>query len=139
MKFVFALSLILVLAACKGSGNGIIGKWTLQDIDYSAYFKDAPDEVREFIQDRMATELERIKGKTFFTFNENGELELTTPNYEGLEVSEKGTWKMNSSQDSVYFDISIDEAYHIIEISAETLVLKTDENPARTLRLSKFK
>jgi hypothetical protein len=93
--------------------------------------------VRDIIGDRMAIELDRIKGKTFFIFGKNGGLELKAPNYEGREVSENGTWQFSNAKDSIFFDISIDESYAIVELSENELILKTNDTPARTITLSR--
>ena len=137
MKIVYTLTFVILLTSCSNRSKDLEGTWTLENIDYTEYFKDAPDDVRDIIGDRMATELERIKGKTFFVFGRNGELELKAPNYEGREVSEKGTWQLNNSKDSISFDISIDETYAIVELSETELILKTSETPARTITLSR--
>jgi hypothetical protein len=135
MKLVYFFAFLFLLTSCSDPSKELEGTWTLENIDYSAYFKDAPEDVREIIGDRMAIELDRIKGKTFFVFGRKGELELKAPNYEGKEVSEKGTWRLSKARDSVFFDISIDESYAIVQLSEKELVLKTNETPARTITL----
>jgi hypothetical protein len=137
MKFVFSVALLFVLIACSNRSKELEGTWVLENIDYSAYFKDAPEDVRDIIGERMAIELERIKGKTFFVFGHKGELELKAPNYEGREVSEKGTWQFSNAKDSIFFDSSIDESYAIVALTENELILKTNDTPARTITLSR--
>lgn len=129
------LSLVLMLSACSGKEDTLTGKWKLVDIDYSEFFKNAPEEVRGVIESKMAEELERIKDKTYFTFHEDKKLEMQAPNYLGKAVGQKGSWRLNQSMDSVYFDLEYPESYKIIELSSEKLILRTDEMPVRILHL----
>lgn len=109
----------------------------MDEIDYSEHFEGAPDDIKDMLKAKMEEEFERLKGKTFFVFKPNDSLELIAPNYVGKIISDKGTWKMNAAQDSIFFDIEIPESYKIIELNSEKLILKTDDMPKRTLHLSK--
>jgi hypothetical protein len=135
MRILLAITLTIVLASCSSKEDTLTGKWKLVNIDYSEFFKNAPEEVRGVIEAKMAEELERIKDKTFFTFHDDKKLVLEAPNYLGKVVGQKGSWRTNASMDSVYFDLEYPESYKIVELSSEKLILRTDEMPIRILHL----
>ena len=91
----------------------------LEEIDYSEHFKGVPDEVKGIIEQRMASEFERIKGRTFFVFTEEQKLELHAPNFLDKMTVSKGEYRMSGMQDSVYFDIEIPESYMIVQLDDE--------------------
>jgi len=109
----------------------------LEEIDYSAYFKDAPVQVKELLEDRMKEEFERLKDKTFFTFSSNHVLKLEVPNYTGKQTTTEGKWRMNSSEDSVFFELSEPENFKIVALDGESLELSTNDLPKRTVRMSR--
>lgn len=137
MKVLSCLLLVVIFAGCAGKESEIVGKWKLDQIDYSEHFAGAPEEIKEMLRSKMAEEFERLKGKTFFLVGSDKSLELQAPNYIGKMVSDKGTWRMNDAQDSIFFDVEIPESYKIVELNSSSLILKTDEMPKRTLKLSK--
>jgi hypothetical protein len=87
MKYLLFCSVILLCIGCSSNASKIEGKWKLEEIDYSAYFKDAPAQVKELLEDRMKEEFERLKDKTFFTFSSNQVLTLEVPNYTGKQTT----------------------------------------------------
>lgn len=137
MKYLIIFLTVVLFSSCSNDQDRLAGKWRLENIDYSEFFKNAPEDVREVIASKMAEELERIKGKTFFVFEEDKKFTLQAPNYLGKLVDQKGEWRMNNTGDSVFLDLEFPESYKIIEVNAENLVLQTDEMPMRILYLSK--
>jgi hypothetical protein len=138
MKLVLSFLLIVILVSCSGNQKKLIGKWSLEKIDYSEQFEGSPEDIRELLKQKMDEEFERLKGKTFFVFGEDNTLELLSPDLFGKIVSDKGTYRMNEEQDSVYFE-SLEESYKLMKLEGDELVLKTDELPKRTLYLKKQK
>lgn len=138
MKLVYSFLVVLFLVSCAGNQKKLIGKWSLEKIDYSEQFEGSPDNVKELLKKKMEEEFERLKGKTFFVFGEDNSLELLSPDLFGKIVSDKGTYRMNENQDSVYFE-TLMESYKLMKLEGEDLVLKTDELPKRTLYLKKQK
>lgn len=138
MKLVFGLLLILSLVSCAGNQKKLIGKWSLDKIDYSEQFEGTSEDIRELLKKKMDEEFERLKGKTFFVFEEGNSMELLSPDLFGKIVSDRGTYRMNEDQDSVFFE-KLEESYKILKLEGEELVLKTDELPKRTLYLKKQK
>ncbi|TNF46130.1 MAG: hypothetical protein EP305_12070 [Bacteroidetes bacterium] len=139
MKHILFVLFALLLFSCSDRSDALVGKWMLEEIDYSEHFKGVPDEVKGIIEQRMSSEFERIKGRTFFVFTEEQKLELHAPNFLDKMTVSKGEYRMNGMQDSVYFDIEIPESYMIVQLDDERLVLKTNEMPKRTLHLKKSK
>lgn len=139
MKSISFVIILLFLTACSNSSNEIVGKWKLEEIDYSSYFKEVSDEVRDFLQEQMNTEFSRLKDKTFFEFREDNSLILEAPNYEKKQTFTNGKWSMNDTKDSLFLDLADPEAYKIITLNDSELFLTTDDAPKRTLRLTKVK
>ena len=137
MKYLLFCSVILLCIGCSSNASKIEGKWKLVEIDYSAYFKDAPAQVKELLEDRMKEEFERLKDKTFFTFSPNQVLTLEVPNYTGKQTTTEGKWRMNASEDSVFFELSEPENFKIVALDGESLELSTDDLPKRTVRMSR--
>lgn len=139
MKSISFVLILLLFAACTYSSNIIVGKWKLEEIDYSSYFKEVSEEVRNFLEEQMNTEFDRLKDKTFFEFGEDNSLKLEAPNYEKKQTFTNGTWSMNEAKDSLFLELVDPEAYKIITLNESELVLTTDDAPKRTLRLTKVK
>lgn len=139
MKSISFVIILLLLTACSNSSNEIVGKWKLEEIDYTSYFKEVSDEVRDFLQEQMNTEFSRLKDKTFFEFREDNSLILEAPNYEKKQTFTNGKWSMNDTKDSLFLDLADPEAYKIITLNDSELFLTTDDAPKRVLRLSKVK
>jgi hypothetical protein len=137
MRYISLVSLLLLLFSCSNSEQKVTGRWKLEEIDYSEYFSEVPDDVRTFLEGQMKEEFERLKDKTFFEFSEENKMKLESPNYTGKQTFTNGVWTMNSKEDSLYFELSETEHYKIVSINDKEMVLKTDEMPKRTLRLSK--
>lgn len=139
MRYISILSLLLLLFSCSNTADKINGRWKLEEIDYSEYFSEVPDDVRTFLEGQMKEEFERLKGKTFFEFLDDNKMKLESPNFAGKQTFTDGVWTMSSSEDSLYFELSETEHYKIVTLNDKEMVLKTDEMPKRTLRLSKDK
>lgn len=139
MKSISFVLILLLLAACTDSSNKIVGRWKLEEIDYSSYFREVSDEVRDFLQEQMNTEFARLKDKTFFEFGADNSLILEAPNYEKKQAFTNGKWSMNNAKDSLFLDLADPEAYKIITLNDSELFLTTDDTPKRTLRLTKVK
>jgi hypothetical protein len=138
MKYLLFCSVILLCLGCSSNASKIEGKWKLEEIDYSDYFKDAPIQFRELLEDRMEEEFQRLKDKTFFTFSSNQVLKLEVPNYEGKQNITEGKWRMNSTEDSVFFELSETENFKIITLDDESMELSTDDLPKRKVRMSRI-
>lgn len=138
MKSVLSFLMILFLVSCSGNQKKLIGKWSLEKIDYSEQFEGSSEDIRELLKKKMEEQFERLKGKTFFVFGEDNSLELLSPDLFGKIVSDKGTYRMNKDQDSIFFE-SLEESYELIKLEGHQLVLRTDELPKRTLYLKKQK
>ena len=105
MRFITFVLLFFHVVSCSSSSSKIVGKWKLEEIDYKAYFLDVPEEVKILLENQMKEEFERLKNKTYFEFNESFKLILEAPNYEGKQTLTEGTWKINSSEDSLFFEL----------------------------------
>jgi hypothetical protein len=136
MKLIFGFALMIILVSCSGNQKKLLGKWSLEKIDYSEQFENSPEEIRELLKQKMDEEFERLRGKTFFIFNEDMSLELLSPDLFGKIVSDMGTYRLNKDQDSVYFE-TLEESYKLIKLESSELVLQTDDLPKRTLYLKK--
>ena len=139
MRYITVLSLLLILFSCSNSADRIEGRWKLEEIDYSEYFSEVSDDVRFFLEGQMKEEFARLKDKTFFEFMEDNKMKLESPNFAGKQTFSDGVWTMNSAEDSLFFELSDTEHFKIVTLSDQEMVLKTDEMPKRTLRLSKVK
>ena len=132
----FILFLLLVVS-CSNPSSKVIGKWKLEEIDYTAYFAEAPEDVKSFMQGQMQEEFERLKDKTFFEFADGDQMKLEAPNFNGKQTFVEGKWSMNESSDSLFFELADPERFKILTLTEKEMVLSTDETPKRTLRLSK--
>lgn len=139
MRYITVLPLLLILFSCSNSADRIEGRWKLEEIDYSEYFSEVSDDVRVFLEGQMKEEFARLKDKTFFEFMEDNKMKLESPNFAGKQTFSDGVWTMNSAEDSLFFELSDTEHFKIVTLSDQGMVLKTDEMPQRTLRLSKVK
>lgn len=139
MRYISIFSLMLILFSCSNTSDKVNGRWKLEEIDYSAYFSEVSDDVRTFLEGQMKEEFERLKDKTFFEFLDDNKMKLESPNFSGKQTFTDGVWTMNSGEDSLYFELSETEHYKIVSLTDQEMVLKTDEMPKRTLRLSKVK
>jgi hypothetical protein len=137
MRFLFIAALLcLVIASCADKSSSLVGRWELDEIDYTEHYKSIPEEARALIRTAMDKAFKRLKGKTFFTFSENEKLTLEAPNFLNKVKRTKGNWKMNDAQDSLRISIADEvENYRIVQLSADSLILSTMEVPARTLIL----
>jgi hypothetical protein len=132
----FAALLALTVTSCSDKSSTLIGRWELDEIDYTEHYKSFPEQAREMIRTAMNKAFKKLKGKTFFTFSENEKLTLEAPNFLNQVKTTGGKWKMNDAQDSLRFLFSDElENYHIDRINADSLILSTSDVPARTLIL----
>lgn len=137
MNRLFIGLILLGLVSCSSNENKIIGKWKLDNIDYSEFFKEAPAEVKSIIESQMEEEFERLKDKTFFTFSDDQKVTLEAPNFVGKTTLTAGSFKMNDNLDSLFLQLSDPENYQIVSLDDKFLILKTSDSPKRTLQLSK--
>ncbi|MES2798764.1 MAG: lipocalin family protein [Bacteroidota bacterium] len=137
MKKIFSFALIVFLFSACSKSDHLPGKWTLTDINYERHFESLPAELKDLFKVKMGEQFAKLKGKTFFVFNEDKSLELIAPNFDGKPITDKGTYTLNASKDSLFFNIAITESYHIDTLSPNLLVLSTEETPKRTLTLTK--
>lgn len=139
MKGFLFVILLLIITSCSNESDKVVGKWKLEQIDYSAYFAEVSDEVREFLEGQMEEEFAKLKDKTFFEFTDNNKLKLEAPNYSKKQTFTSGSWQMNEAGDSLFLQLAEKESYKIITLTEKEMVLSTDEAPKRTLKLSKVK
>jgi hypothetical protein len=132
MRYITFVFLFFLIVSCSSKSSKLVGKWKLEEIDYTAYFLDVSKEVKILLENQMKEELERLKNKSF-------KLILEAPNYEGKQTFTEGTWEMNSSEDSLFFELEDLENYKIEKLDELEMVLSTSDSPKRTLRLSKVK
>lgn len=137
MKTFAFIILLAILFSCTDSSDKVVGKWKLENIDYSEYFEGVPDEVKTFMEAQMKEEFNRLKDKTFFEFTDDNKLKLEAPNYVGKITFTDGNWNMNEVGDSIFFQLIELESYKIVTLNEKEMILKTDETPKRTLILSK--
>lgn len=137
MRFIPIFVVLFVAFSCSSPSSKVMGKWKLEEIDYSDYFAEAPSEVKSMMQSQMQEEFERLRNKTFFEFSDGEKLTLEAPNFNGKQTFVEGTWSMNKENDSLFFDLSDPEHFKIISLTENDMVLSTDETPKRKLRLSK--
>ena len=137
MRFLFVAAILsLIITSCEDKTSTLLGRWELEEIDYTAHYKSIPEEARPLIRKAMDKAFKKLKGKTFFTFSENEKLILEAPNFLNVVKKTKGKWKMNEAQDSLCFIFSNEvENYRIDQLSADRLILSTSDVPARTLIL----
>ena len=138
MKCFLFSSVIFFCLGCSSKASKLEGRWKLEEIDYSAYFKNAPAQVKGILQERMQQEFDRLKDKTFFTFSSDKALKLEVPNYLEKKTFIEGKWRMNSSEDSLFLKLSELEQFKIEILSSEILELSTEDPPKRTVRLSRM-
>jgi len=139
MKKILLFLVVIFFAACSDNTSKIKGKWILEEIDYSNYFKSVSDEVRQFLQEQMKSEFKRLKNKTFFEFKLDNTLLLEAPDFAGKQTLTNGKWSVNTSKDSLFLELADSEAYKIITLNDTIMVLSTDDAPNRILRFSKMK
>lgn len=139
MKSIYFALILLLVTACSDNSNKVVGKWKLEEIDYSSYFMEVSEEVRNFLQEQMESEFNRLKDKTFFEFSEDNSLKLEAPNYEKKQTFTNGKWSMNDAKDSLFLDLADPESYKIVTLNETELVLSTEDAPKRVLRLTKVK
>jgi hypothetical protein len=141
MRYILFVALIgLFISSCSDKSSTLIGRWELDEIDYTEHYKSIPEEARSMIREAMNKAFKKLKGKTFFTFSENEKLTLEAPNFLNKVKRTKGNWKMNDTQDSLRIIIADEvENYRIVQINADSLILSTTEVPARTLILLRQK
>ena len=137
MRFLFVAALLsLIIASCSDKSSSLAGRWELDEIDYTEHYKSIPEEARALIRTAMDKAFKKLKGKTFFTFSENEKLTLEAPNFLNEVKKTEGNWKMNDTQDSLRFIFADEvENYRIDQLNADSLILSTNEVPARTLIL----
>ncbi len=141
MRYILFVALIgLFISSCSDKSSTLIGRWELDEIDYTEHYKSIPEEAREMIREAMNKAFKKLKGKTFFTFSEKNKLTLEAPNFLNQVKKTEGTWTMNASQDSLRLNFSDElENYHIDRVNDDSLILSTTEVPARTLILLRKK
>jgi hypothetical protein len=141
MRFLFVAALLsLFITSCSDKSSSLVGRWELDEIDYTEHYKRIPEETRDLIRTAMDKAFKKLKGKTFFTFSENEKLILEAPNFLNEVKKTMGSWKMNDTQDSLRIIIADEvENYRIDQINADSLILSTSEVPARTLILLRKK
>ncbi len=139
MRYITFVFLFFLVVSCSSTSSKIVGKWKLEEIDYAAYFLDVSEEVKILLENQMKEEFERLKNKTYFEFKEEYKLILEAPNYEGKQTFTEGNWKMNSSEDSLFFELEDLENYKIERLDELEMVLSTSDTPKRSLRFSKVK
>lgn len=137
MKYLSILLLIVVFSSCSNPSSKVLGKWKVEEIDYSSYFAEVPEEVRTFLEEQMKEEFLRLKDKTYFNFKDDNKLLLNAPNYNGDQTNTDGLWTMNSAGDSLFLELAERENYKIEKVDEKQMILSTNETPKRTLRLSK--
>ena len=137
MRFLIVAAIVsIVIASCSDKSSSLVGRWELDEIDYTEHYKSIPEEARALIRTAMDKAFKKLKGKTFFTFSENEKLTLEAPNFLNEVKKSEGSWKMNDNQDSLRFIFADEvENYRIVQLSADSLILSTTEVPARTLIL----
>lgn len=138
MKKILIGLVLLVGLSCSDSSNEIIGKWKVENIDYSEFFRNAPPELKDLLESKMNEEFERLKGKTFFTFSDDQKLQLEAPNFEGKQTITNGEYSFNNTKDSLFLDHADKESYKIVKLDDKTLILSTEEQPNRVITLSKM-
>jgi hypothetical protein len=141
MRYLFiAVFLSLTFISCSDKSSTLMGRWELDKIDYTSHYKTIPEEARAMIREAMDKAFKKLKGKTFFTFSENEKLMLEAPNFLHQVKTTEGTWRLNAAQDSLRLVFSDDiENYHIDKLKGDSLLLSTDDVPARTLILIRRK
>ena len=137
MRFLIVAAIVsIVIASCSDKSSSLVGRWELDEIDYTEHYKSIPEEARALIRTAMDKAFKKLKGKTFFTFTENEKLTLEAPNFLNEVKKTEGKWKMNDAQDSLCFIFADEmENYRIVQLSTDSLILSTTEVPARTLIL----
>ena len=141
MRYLFIVALLaLLFNSCSDKSSTLMGRWELDEIDYTAHYKTIPEEARSMMREAMDKAFKKLKGKTFFTFSENEKLILEAPNFLQQVKTTEGTWRLNDAQDSLRLIFSDEmENYRIDKLEGDSLFLSTDEVPARTLILIRKK
>ena len=141
MRYLFVAALLaLTVTSCSDKSSTLMGRWELDEIDYTAHYKTIPKEARSMMREAMEKAFKKLKGKTFFTFSENEKLILEAPNFLNQVKTTEGTWWLNDAQDSLRLIFSDEmENYHIDKLVGDSLFLSTEEVPARTLILVRKK
>lgn len=119
--------------------SAIIGRWKLEEIDYSQFLSEQNEEVRTAFEEEMKIGFERLRNKTFFEFAPKGQMSVEEPDDAGLQSFHQGEWRINEKSDTLIFKIPQEEIYEIIRLNSSEMILATDESPKRTLYFSKTK
>ena len=141
MRYLFIAALLaLTFTSCSDKSSTLMGRWELDEIDYTAHYKTIPEEAHSMMREAMDKAFKKLKGKTFFTFSENEKLMLEAPNFLRQVKTTDGTWRLNDAQDSLRLIFSDEmENYRIDKLEGDSLFLSSDEVPARTLILIRTK
>lgn len=118
--------------------SAIIGKWKLEEIDYSQFLSEQSDEVRSAFEDEMKSAFEKLRNRTFFEFKEDRVLKIEEPDETCKQSVNFAKWKVNEKSDSLVLQFEQDEKYKILTLNATDLVISTDESPKRILYFSRL-
>jgi hypothetical protein len=128
-----------VVKSEKQNTTELRGNWKLNDIDFSAYYATLSSETRVRLENEMEQQLKLIEGQTFYEFKGTNRLILASPSETGYIEKSKGTFKQSDNMDSLYLTIENEiEAYRIVYLKGNKLVLTTNETPERSLTFFKL-
>ena len=128
------LLLSLILNSCGGN-EGLSGKWTLTNIDYSEHLKNIQPELKESFIGMMDRQGAKILNKTFFEFEEDEVFKITAPKFNGKSGTLEGRWAMNDAKDSLVIENEGFETYAVMFKDDNTVLLSSGEQPFRILTL----
>jgi Lipocalin-like domain len=127
-------SIVFLFSSCS-KDTEVVGNWKLTDIDYSAHMATIDPALRESFQEMAAAQGANVINKTFFTFDEKGDLQIKSTKFGGGERIDKGAWRMNETKDSLYLQSADNEFFAIEKLSEDSLILNSSDRPYRKLTL----
>ena len=136
MKYFVFFLLTLSFYSCTKKSE-IIGKWQLHSIDYSAFYKSIPMDMKENFENNMEIQFAALKDKTYFVFNDDLSIQILLPKIENDVIN--GTWSISEKKDSLHLRTNEPENFKIIKLDEQQMILKTDESPQRTIFYRKVK
>lgn len=122
------------LTACKNDEK-FIGEWKLVEIDYAKHLASINPELRSSFQSMADRQGQSILGKTFFKFEANGDLVITSPKFDGGVAKDEGKWSLNEQKDTLMVMNSDSENFAFELKGDKTMILSSVQKPLRVLTL----
>lgn len=125
---------VFLFAACTNK-EPLLGKWKLIHIDYTQHLQEMDPSLRESFQEMIDVQGRNVLNKTYFDFQEKGQLKIISAKFGGGQREDFGSWTKNKNGDSLFLKSSDSEQF-AMEISNDgTLFLNSGDRPYRRITL----